>query len=487
MKRLITLLIICFVAGNVFGTMSRISGMGVESWMLDDDTNVWFSPAQVYRNRNILIGELGLYPVALPTVGPTDVYPGSPANITSQWGGATYRLSKGISILPYSAVVGMFVARAYTGILGGADDNPALSDIDGAGSITGIPAAAPDLRALAPENKFDLFYGLRYTKDLLIGVHLNSASDSMSTNIGATTPALLGDSNTSTSVSSSEMNLNVGVLINKFLVFDKADVVASLNMPVINNTYSQSVVINTGPTEYSTDVRELKTGGVQNIGYAVRGMNKLTEKTKLFTYFEQATADLSNTYNEKLDADGDGILNRDVTEARTTTFSRMQIKAALNIKSSEKTLVILGLGMENNSTVRNAQEKGANAEGATKPIVTEYNWKQTTSEYPLTVGIEHKIKKIITRLGVTRPLMESQKTTINNPDYAGGAVGPRTITTTTTDPQTATVMSLGLGIAIAQYLKMDLVLQQDVLFTGPHLLSGVANTLAGQASIVYKF
>jgi hypothetical protein len=59
------------------------------------------------------------------------------------------------------------------------------------------------------------------------------------------------------------------------------------------------------------------------------------------------------------------------------------------------------------------------------------------------------------------------------------------VKTTTVNDGSAS-MSLGLGWAIADNVMLDAVINQDILFTGTYMVSGIPETLASKLSLTYR-
>jgi hypothetical protein len=123
---------------------------------------------------------------------------------------------------------------------------------------------------------------------------------------------------------------------------------------------------------------------------------------------------------------------------------------------------VAGIGIVSTSTDNKIKASGA---------------KTTTSSLtiPVNVGLEHQtFKAVKTRIGLAKPIFNTAEV------KAGGSK------TTTVNDGPAT-MSMGWGWAVADNLTVDAVLNQDILFTGTYVVSGVAETLSTKLSATYRF
>lgn len=145
-------------------------------------------------------------------------------------------------------------------------------------------------------------------------------------------------------------------------------------------------------------------------------------------------------------------------------FSEWHLGTAINSMPNPDTLIVLGIGIE--SSTFEAKDKAAN---------TKY--EEDTFRIPLNVGLEHQtFKRVKTRFGISKPLYDSRETK----DTAAQ------IETESVADGEATV-SAGLGIHIGDGLEVDLVINQDVFFTGTYFVSGVPETVNSVISLTYRF
>ena len=134
----------------------------------------------------------------------------------------------------------------------------------------------------------------------------------------------------------------------------------------------------------------------------------------------------------------------------------LTVDTALNSRPNEDTLVIAGIGITS-TTLSNGTDV-------------------STLAIPVNLSVEHQtFSKVQTRFGVAKPIYST-----TNVDVTGGAE------TTTVLDGPATV-AVGLGWMVTDNLSVDAVINQDVLFTGTWLVSGVAESLSSVLSASWRF
>ncbi len=155
------------------------------------------------------------------------------------------------------------------------------------------------------------------------------------------------------------------------------------------------------------------------------------------------------------------ILRDTSTKGSDRTSTRIVLGTALNSKPKPDTLLVAGIRIVSVSTE-----------------VTVAGTKGTTDNVriPVNVAIENQtFKKVKTRVGLSK--------NIYNTAEDATVVG----TTITTVTDGAATVSMGFGWAVADNLMLDAVVNQDVLFTGSYLVSGVPESLSSKLSATYRF
>jgi hypothetical protein len=168
---------------------SRMGGMGVDNWQVEDDFNIFINPAQLSNYKNYVYGELGTW--ASPDNLTTHPFGGVNNDRVLPWGGLNMDVSYG--------GWGVYLGRPYAGPL-----NTASTLITGAGQTLTAPTA----------NRFDLFYA---THGLPLGFYLSYASRASEVKTAGT----------KVTDDASEINLGVGALI----MNDMLDLAINLGLP----------------------------------------------------------------------------------------------------------------------------------------------------------------------------------------------------------------------------------------------------------------
>jgi hypothetical protein len=175
--------------------------------------------------------------------------------------------------------------------------------------------------------------------------------------------------------------------------------------------------------------------------------------------------------NAKLLTTGQILLaDSSIKKAADVTSTTVRVDTAVNSKPNPNTLLVAGIGIASTSTEVKPKPGGS---------------KTTTSNVaiPVNVALEHQtFKPIKTRIGLSSALYNT--TDCKNVDST--CTAPGTSKVTKVADGTATV-SMGFGWAVADNLMLDAVINQDILFSGTYVVSGVAETLSSQLSATYRF
>jgi hypothetical protein len=468
MKKFVCAVLLLTVACGVYATETRLASLGIANWMIENDDNlIWLNPARITRHNKQVWGELGT------SAG------------MNQWGGVSVACP-----LFDKNTLAAFFSRPYTGRTGSAGTNASGSD------VTAIPNTIQgnSFTALTPCNKFDIIYGIPMG-DMQLGFLLNSASYGMSEEANnRTSPAAIGDSTAKDEKSSSDLNFVFGAAMAKVQFFEKVDLAFTYSMPSAKNS-SVGTYYN-GTNWVTSDDRKLETSGGMNIGLNIRGIRPY-KKSQLIAYFAWAMNDLSNTYTQKTDSNYDGDYSDFGTDTnrkqtRTDTKSTLKLGAALNTNLSEKTLLITALHFSQTVSQLDARtEYFFPTRSGTSEM---YNYKMTSMDFPFNVAIEYQLSKpVVTRFGLSRAIFQSYTTDVNDPNYTWNGTAYANTSTSDSkyyaDTQAAgsTSVCFGVGLDLIKNLTIDAVVRQQVLFSGTYIISGVANTLVGQLSAVYRF
>ncbi|MBI3995792.1 MAG: hypothetical protein HY349_07440, partial [Nitrospirae bacterium] len=145
-----------------------------------------------------------------------------------------------------------------------------------------------------------------------------------------------------------------------------------------------------------------------------------------------------------------------------TKLLTLNLDATCNSKPNADTLMIAGIGI-----------------AMTDGKVLDDD--RSSLSLPVNVAVEHQtFKKVKTRVGLSKAIYTSTSTDVTTP-------GPPAATTTTdTVDGDAAAVSMGFGWAIADNLSLDAVINQDILFTGSYMVSGIPETLSTAMGLTYR-
>lgn len=296
------------------------------------------------------------------------------------------------------------------------------------GSIPSATGSTGPLAAMGvtppAANRFDLFYA---THGMPLGLYLSYAS--VATDVKT--------AGVKTTDDASELNLGGGLLLNKNL-----DLALNIDLP--SSKCSNVAGLCAGTTVKS------KTSAAGNLSLLGR--------------FHMPMGG-----NSKLLATGQILLEDASVKGVDATGMTVRVDAAINSKPNTSTLLVAGAGIV--STSFDVKPKG----GA----------KTTTGSLaiPVNVAVEHQtFKAVKTRVGLAKAIYNT--TDCKNVDPTCTAAGANKVTKVADGNAT---LSMGFGWAIADNLSLDAVLNQDILFTGSYVVSGIPETLSSKLSATYRF
>ncbi len=482
-------------------TNARLDGMGLQNWQTDDDFNIWSNPAFINTYNNRAYGEFGDY--TNPADGPG---PRMNNEITNQWGGANYKTSIG--------TFGLYLGREYKGRISEMD-NDVIGKSLGPVALLGSAPSAKN-----PNNKFDLFYGTDLGDVALLGVRLNYSTYSDENTGPDIGPAASDPTSTTetkeTTQSSSDINLTVGVALKALPV----DVSLSLGLPSLSNKeklYNKSLDTVTSVTTTTNQEDTLESDGAMNIGLLVRGKLLKTDSSVLLTTLRIASVDNSSkvkTRTETTTSDTSTNYHSSSIDSksgkREDSSMGFGLDTAYNKKINDKNLFVGVIGLDYSSSTLSLvntvnDDKFVDSAGTTTygdPLgpINGQDIEQDISSIsiPLRIAFENQTtKKISTRLGISKALYKSKTTKTTTKNYyeeAGTTAGQinsvvdyKTEEKTILSDDLPTSISLGATVKFTDSLILDATVNQDVLFTGTYLLSGIENTLFGKISLIYIF
>lgn len=507
----------------------RTSAMGLTNFQTADYSNLFINPAYVVKYQNKAWGILGGY-----TANGTALTTGTGANGRSDalsYGGLNYGTSFG--------TLGLWMGRPSDSIIGDMDNTvvgkgfnqTALTTLNG--GTTAYPLGTPG--ATSPSKNIDLLYGLD-VGSMLIGARLNLNSDNRDdsasnadtqalTNFGGTNASIFSN-NASLVTDNSDWGLHLGIAMKEMpigvsLVYGmpSLDSSSGLSGSTTSNTSATTQTITSGSLS-----DKIKGDGASNIGLYVNGAVKMSDTVTLVPtfYYEAKKNDSSQSLN------GSAITTNTTTVAGVSTSSTatgtyagsgkrgdersaIGVDAAFNLKPNDKTLIVtaIGFGLTTTKQSMTGRVDDNKTVTVTTTSATVYNgtygeYQNTSSDVsgwsiPMVVGIEHNTtEKLITRMGMRADLYNSTTTkTTNASGYTtvAGAAGQPSTQSQTEDTSTKGIvkatgtasLSMGLAYKLSDSLTLNGVLNQDILFTGGYLISGVPETLFTGVTVAYAF
>ncbi len=286
-------------------------------------------------------------------------------------------------------------------------------------------------------NRFDLFYALHGAP---AGFYLSYASRSTESK---------GGGGPKVTDQASEINLGGGVLVKNML-----EVALNLGLPSSKSDDGAGTVI--------------KGDAGMNISLLGRLHTGMGGNSNLLTTGQILLGDASSKCN--------GCAPTTLKDKLTSTTIR--VDTAINSKPNPATLIVAGIGIVSSST----KDKLTGAPSGT----------DTSLVIPVNVGIEHQtFKAVKTRVGLTKSIYNtstdkncvSLATDPINGNPACAVDGQKA----TTVKDGSAIVSMGFGWAVADNLMLDAVINQDILFTGTYMVSGVPETLNSKLSATYRF
>lgn len=478
-KFTIVLISILFFSFDVFSSFSRVASLGVEFWMIEeDDTLIWFNPYETIKYPNYVWMELGKAAgsSAAPNVN-------NNLNITDVWGGASFSLKN-------NAVVAAFVGRPYWGLLGYAGERINGSDVQ---EIPNSPSNTSML-PLALNNRLDIFYAGKVF-NIPLGFSAFIASNSSREYLeDLSKPDLQnGDSKYLQQFSSRELWLMVGTKLSKILLFDYLDLVLNLGLHSVNNLYEDEVY--DGDDFVKNNEYSFVTTGNGGVELSLRGVKKLS-KVSIVSLFDYYVTNLSNEFIRKTDDD----MNGNLSFADGDTYYKISqdyingfltLGAATNLYLN-KFMWVFGINMVLNHI--NVTEKRISLLSDREGTNQEYRLDMLNVDIPFYIALEYKLSKFFTLYsGLKKTIYNLNFSKVEDPDYGGwnGTTFPLnskdTYNVVVDNSNIQADFSFGTKISVLENLCLELVLRENVLFTGTYLISGVPETLSSQITVTYRF
>ncbi len=417
------------VSAAATASQSRWNGFGASNQFIADVQDIWTLPGVVAGNEDATYFEFGT-PAAIAMASPSiNQLP------TAAWGGVHKKMGPG--------VLGLWFNRPY----GELTASPGLG--------TALPApttgAAPSTVILAPVNTIDVLYGFAISETLDLGIGISKAG------AGLKTETTAGGVTTLTEQSTGDLGVSLGGEIKEVGPIALLEVGLQYNMRDDVNTNNNGTITN--KYKNSGSDMDLRIGG------DIKGENGAAQRFEvgfgteaISTKVDYAAAPAATAYSESKRSASNWLLGYAMS------------------KSNDKGMGLGGLILSGVSTGFDE----ANSLGASTVLKVDTNAMMLTA---VTAG-EAKVKEWITaRAGLSSILYGSGTATTE-----AGPVGTtgKAVVTTQLPAGANAVLSTGLSLTFGD-IVIDGVLNQDILYTGSYLVSGVAESLFGQVSATWSW
>lgn len=405
------------------------------------------------------------------------------------------------------------------------------------GICEGVEACEDDtpLKGLStPHNNLDLFYG-RDIGAALIGVRLNLNMSKDVDEIDVPTNAqpfgqLAGQTNTQytadgeETVNARDLGLHFGVAmkempINASLLIGLPSASDELSFEQTTTQDSAGVSGVADQTDTETVDDTLESDGAMNIGLYVNGAVELSDMTTLVptVFFEKTknNSTLKSSYTSTTtyaDSLAGTLPDTTVFESEATREGSgmvFGVDGALNMKPNDATLVVTALGLtylksevsvENEIVVSTTTSAGVTTYNDTYgPTDENATQESSTIAIPFVVGVQNKTwKTVTTRLGMKGNIYQRTKTTTTETEHYNTIATPsqaaedrdeeevETSSGTINDGNPVTV-SMGFSVKLGESMGLTAVLNEDILFGGGYLISGLPETLSTIVSVGYSW
>jgi len=405
-------------------SMSRWNGFGQSSLFIGDVQDIWTLPAVVASNANATYFEFG-------NGGGTDYTNFGYNNLPgTAWGGAHMTLGPGV-----------------LAIWGGRPFNE-LSNINGGSSVpnaNGGTGTTPSSSFNTPDQMIDLIYGFNVGEGLALGVGINRGT------AGSKTEVVSGGTTTVSDNSTSDFGISLGADIKGL------GPIALLEIGLQFNNTAGANIENDGTT-----TNKITLGGSDldlRIGADIKG-----EKNG-FQRIEVGVNTDSLTFKTE---PGDAAPANSFIESKNGAMA-WNLGWASGMSSDK------GMGLGGFILTGLSQDR---SEPFNAAEVDKFNSSAMTLAF-VCAG-EGKVKDWITaRAGLSSNLWASNSTIVEV-----GPAGSTTKVTSTNGGTANTTISTGLSLVFGD-ITLDGVLNQDLLYTGSYLVSGIPAGLFSQVSATW--
>ena len=504
------------LASPASASYTRIVGLGMNNWNVQDDFNIWLNPAWVPAYKDMVIAELGVNATVANAAG--TIY--NTPNAGTQWGGMIHETKEGIG------TIGLFIRRPYgladaTGNYAGATagsgffgpttradliNNTNFANgaglgglgllpgavggdifLDGAGAfgpgdatgalllgsmggtnVTGAPAAVAAgsnhaITAPAMTNRVDLFWGKKelLSKDMDLGVNFSWAGGQNSptyTRAGVSSQA--SDGSVTTARTSSDINIGAGVVYRMTGTFPVVEAAINVGMPSYSAERTESRLITAGGSTFQTATGSVKSNGASAMNIFVRAATNWGDSRNGYLTFRMASGNVNGNTVLKADIGGDGITTNDYDRSGTfkDSVSGWVLDHAKNFKANDNLNIFCSIGVSSMTVEQTATntKNDTTTSGGFTGVGTMHNdsFKAEMFSIPVAIAAEHHTMDWLwTRFGVTKNVINSSKTTSSDNDPA--------IPTTAADPTFSNTRSFYADSALMMNTGVSVMVAKD--------------------------
>jgi len=438
-------------AGAAHASWSRFAGFGVASQFIDDVTLVWNLPSELVDNTDSTYFEFGNIKGVKPAASSSTGFTGY-AVTGNAWGGSNMTMGPGVFGLWYNRPVmgNSFNEDMDTVSMAGGYVTDAFVQ-----PTAGVNATILSQSFLTPANMVDVLYAFNMGGAALgIGVNYATASNKVEVVSSA------GTANVTQSSSQLGVSLGGGFKDMGGMHALDAGLIFNMNSAVISGQDPSGAFFGAG-----TAVDDNVTDSIMDIKFNVK--TDLGEKGKgdIITLGVESTSG-DDKANPKTAAPANSY-----TEAKFN-YLNTNLGWAMS-KSSDKGMGLGGLIFGWNSQGR--QQPNLNGANVTDTLTSS-----TISLKAVSAG-EAKVKDWLTlRMAISGNLYYSNSTKLDQSTSSSTVVG----TTTSSTPPAPATITIGDSITVGD-IVIDGVMNQDMLFTGPYLVSGLPNGLNTMVSATW--
>ncbi len=483
-------------APQAYATSSRLLGLGMNNWQIEDSANFWYNPARLKSVPDAAVMEMGNQATA-----------GGVLTTGSQWGGFTKSIGESVFALyirrPYGTgdfnnvadpilfpgLGGFITARNVEGVTAGLPDASNATLGFGTGgpfgtgasvlSITGAPALSR--RLALPANYFDLFMAVP-VGDLTLGGWINYAGNEPGeVNKDSYTSGGPATGTVTRERTSSELNLAFGTIMDLDMFSgSKLELMAQFNKPSYKLKYSEYAT--TGTYTNSKIDSDAKMG----LGLSARFAFK-TESDSTWAITAQMGSQNTSGKASRIDDSnlGNSVLefNRQVSFKNTRSFYSGNVTWQ---NPFGKNLLIASVGAQMNST--NQTWTLTNSTAA--EVNHDDYYKVDNFVIPVRVAVEMQPWKILAlRGGIQKNIFATTKARYR--DIDGTTVTSQSESQTAASEAAGTAngvgLSFGMGLKLTDSLLLDGIVRQTLYFNGPNIVGGNASGLFARLTLEYRF